>query len=216
MPRIEIDLTGWKSYVSQKSGILLFADTSNQSTLPIRNQIDDEGNALQWEPDYATGTFGLRTCQTPKILNSIVKARHSYIFYATRYNGLDPEYKNKYLVYGYMKIGKVRDVRDRHLSAYLRDPELPPPECLNLKESMAIWAEEQKFCDLPDALVLDDETVKRWGYQGRVTRQMKFVVEGESLSELLNHFAGKADFIEEYIGTVNEFVEALNEEEDEE
>ncbi len=216
MARKEIDLSKWRNYVSKESGILFFAETSNQATLPVRNQIDDEGNALDWEPDYETGTYGLRTCQSPKTINSIVKARHRYILFATRYNGLDLEYKDKYLVYGYMRIDKTIDTRDRHMAAYLRNPDLPPPACLPLKESIALWAGEQKFCSLADSFQLTDEVIARWGYSKKLTRQMKLVVEGEGLQEILAHFASKPDSTDEYIGTVQEFISALQPEEDEE
>ena len=60
-------------------------------------------------------------------------------------------------------------------------------------------------------IVGDVEILKEWGYTGHASRQLKAVFNKEHLEKILAHLDSKPDMIDEYIATVDEFKEALEE-----
>lgn len=216
MPKIQISLKDWSDYRGKQTGLVMFMEPCLQAVLPIRDQLDDNGKGVCREPDYETGTYGLMSCHNQAKINGLVKEKHSYLFFAVRYSGLDDGYKGKYLICGMAKIDKVRDMRDRHMTDWLRNPVGEKPECFKLDKSWAIYSESMKFFDLPDCFEITAETMERWGMKKAPSRQMKLVLEGDALKEVLDFFANRKDSTEDYIETVKEFLDDEEEAEGEE
>jgi hypothetical protein len=212
-----INLDGWQDYRGDHAGVLVYVETSHQAAVPVRDQLNENGKGFLTEPNYETATYGMKKCQNPRTINSIIRNKHRYLIFGTRYEGFNEVFKDKYLIMGYMRIDKVKDLRSRHIHQYMANPESgeSEPECVSMDKSMAIWSNDMKFVSLQDCYVLSEEVMKSWGYKGRVTRQMKLLLENEKLDQLLDYFSQKEDMTEEYIATVQEFVEALEEEEEE-
>ena len=214
---MSINLDGWQDYRGDHAGVLLFVETSKQSVNPVRDQLNENKKGSLCEPNYETSTFGLVSCQSAKSINSIVKNKHRYILFGTRYDGFVKEQKGNYLITGYMRIDKVKDVRSKHIHDYIRNPKSKSePECMTLNKSLACYSEDMKFYHLEDCFVLSQEAMKAWGYKGRVTKQMKLLLEDQKLDDVLNHFATKEDANSDYIDTVKEYLESLEEEDEEE
>lgn len=216
MPKIQINLDGWQDYVGKSSGALLYVETSHQAAVPVRDQLNENGKGFLSEPNYESWTYGLMSCYNVKNVNTIVKGRSRYILFGTRYEGLsEPEYKNKYIIHGYMTIKKTRDVRTRHIQKYMVGQEGEEPECMQMESSMAVYG-PMHFVSLADGFELTDELLKEWGYRGRASRQLKTIFKGEHVERILAHLDSKPEMIDEYIATVEEFKEALAEELEEE
>ncbi|MGL1934688.1 MAG: hypothetical protein OCD01_06695 [Fibrobacterales bacterium] len=215
MEKLQINLEGWQDYRGNHAGILLYVDTSKQSVLPVRDQLNENEKGYLTEPNYETSTYGMKGPFNTKAINSIVKNKHRYILFGTKYQGLNEEYTDKYLIIGYMRIDKVKDLRARHVHEYMRNPDAVEPECITLDRAMACYSEDIKFFSLEDSLEVTKEFLKEMGYKGRITRQMKLLLEDENLDRVITHFSDKTDISEEYIATAQEFVEALEEAEDE-
>jgi len=215
MSQTQINLEGWQDYRGDHAGILLYVETSHQAALPVRDQLNENGKGFLTEPNYETSTYGFIGCFNSRAVNSIVRNKHRYILFATRYQGIEQEMQNKFLIHGYMRIDKVKDVRSRHVRQFVRNVTDVEPECMNLDKSMACWSQEMKFFSLEDSFELTEEVMKGWGYKGRITKQMKLLLEGEKLDSILEWFSEKKDLTNEYISTVSEF-KALQEESEEE
>lgn len=209
MPRTQINLNGWQDFRGDHAGVLIYIETSHQSAVPVRDQLNENGRGHFFEPNYETSTFNMMSCYNPRAINSIIKNKHRYILFGTRYEGFLPEFKGKYLIMGYMRIDKIKDMRSRHIQKYLSDPQGPESECMTLNEAFACWTGDMRFASLADSFFLTDEVMKSWGYKGRPSRQMKLLVEGEKLDKILHHFAEKPDLTDEYILTAEEFRAAL-------
>ncbi|MGL1901803.1 MAG: hypothetical protein OCC49_06680 [Fibrobacterales bacterium] len=215
MEKLQINLDGWQDYRGNHAGILLYVDTSKQSVLPVRDQLNENEKGYLTEPNYETSTYGMKGPFNTKSINSIVKNKHRYILFGTKYQGLNEEYTDKYLIIGYMRIDKVKDLRARHLHEYMRNPDATvEPECITLDRAIACYSEDMKFFSLEDSLEVTKEFLKEMGYKGRITRQMKLLLEDENLDRVITHFSDKTDISEEYIATAQEFIEALEDDED--
>lgn len=211
MAKTQINLEGWQDYRGETAGALLYIETSHQSIVPVRDQLNENGKGFFFEPNYETSTFGLISCCQAKSLNNILKNKSRYILFGTRYEGSIPDFKNKFLIMGYQRVDKVKDVRSRHLQHFLSNPSAQEPECLALEKSMATWG-PMRFVALQDSFILTDDQLKTWGYKGRATRQLKVVFNKEHLELILAHLDSKPDLTDEYIATVDEYKVALEEE----
>lgn len=213
MPKIQINLEGWQDYRGNNAGSLLYVETSRQAAVPVRDQLNENEKGYLYEPNYETGTYGLMSCYNVKNINAIVKAKSRYILFGTRYEGMsEPEFKNKYFIHGYMRIDKTRDVRTRHIQKFMATPGAAEPECMQLEKNIAVYG-PMHFVSLADSFELSDELLKEWGYKGHASRQLKSVFKEEQLKKILDHLDSKPDMIDEYIETVEEFKEALADEE---
>jgi hypothetical protein len=208
MAKTQINLDGWQDYRGETAGALLYIETSHQSVVPVRDQLNENGKGFFYEPNYETSTYGLMSCCQAKALNAILKNKSRYILFGTRYEGAIPEFKNKFLIMGYQRIDKVKDVRSRHIQHFLGNPDAQEPECMALDKSMATWG-PMRFVALADGFAITDELLKKWGYKGRATRQLKAVFSKEHLEIILAHLDSKADLTDEYIVTVEEYKLAL-------
>jgi len=210
MPKVQISLDGWQDYRGAQSGALVYIESSHQAAVPVRDQLNENGKGHFLEPNYETSTWGLASCCNAKAINAIVKAKNRYMFYGTRYEGFNPDFRNKYIIMGYQQIEKVRDLRSRHVQMFMAQGNSEEAECISLDKSMATWG-PMRFVSLEDCFVLTDEQIKTWGLRGRATRQLKLVLEGDALQQVLTHLNSKTDRTDDYITTVDEFKAALTE-----
>jgi hypothetical protein len=215
MAAIQINLAGWQDYRGNHTGVLMFTETSKHAMLPVRDQLNDNGKGNIYEPNYETNTFGLKSSYRTKEVNGILKAKHRYLLFANKYEGINPEFKNKYIVYGYMKIEKIRDVKSMHLHRHMNDPSLPEPECMTMSKAQAIYSADANFYNLEDCFELSKEKLIELGFTGRISKQMRLVFENDVLDQVISHFQSKTPANDEYIATVSEFIEFLEEDEDE-
>lgn len=211
MSKIEINLAGWQDYRGKESGVLIYVETSHQSSVPVRDQLNENGKGHFLEPNYETSTWGLESCCNTKMVNTAVKAKHKYLFFGTRYEGYNQAFANKYVIMGYQQIDKVCDMRSRHMMRYMAQGEgATEPECLVLEKAMATWG-TMRFVALEDSFVVTDEWIKSYSMKGRATRQLRLTLQGDALKEVLDFLNSKPDLTDEYIATVNEFKEAIEE-----
>ncbi len=212
MPKVQINLDGWQDYRGNFAGSLLYVETSKESGVPVRDQLNENEKGLYlYEPNYETSTYGFMSCYNVKNINAIVKAKSRYILFGTRYEGLsESELKNKYLIHGYMRIDKIRDVRTRHMQKYMANPGLEEPECMQLEKNIAVYG-PMHFVSFADSFILTDELLKEWGFKGHASRQLKSVFKDDRLKMILDHLDSKQQMIDEYIDTVDELKEALAE-----
>src|SRR5574344_2100262 len=85
MPRTQINLEGWQDYRGVNAGALLYVETSHQSSVPVRDQMNENGKGFFFEPNYETSTYGLVSCCNAKSINAIVhgKSKSRYILFGT-------------------------------------------------------------------------------------------------------------------------------------
>lgn len=210
MAKVQINLEGWQDYRGMNTGALLYVESSKNASVPVRDQLNENEKGFLYEPNYETSTYGFMSCYNVKNVNAIVKGKSRYILFGTRYEGLDPEYRNKYLIHGYMRVDKTRDVRTRHVQKYMANPGSAEPECWQMEHDMAVYG-PMKFVSFADSFELTDEKLKEWGVRGHASRQLKTKFEGEKLQAILDHLDSKPNIIDEYIATVDEYKEALEE-----
>lgn len=217
MAATQINLEGWQDFRGDHAGVLMYVETSKQSVLPVRDQLNEQGKGNLFEPNYETRTYGFISSKNARAVNSIIKNKHRYVLFGTRYDGVEDEFKGKFLIIGYMRIDKVKDVKQRHVHNYMRNLDSQDePECMDLDKSYALYSEDMKFFNPEDCFELSSDVMKGWGYKGRVTKQMKLLLENEKLDDVLTHFGTKTDISDEYIETVKEFIEFMNEDDEEE
>lgn len=208
MSQIQINLTGWQGFRGKNTGSLLYVETSRLSVVPVRDQLNENEKGSFSEPNYETSTYGFVSCCNVKAINKIVKTNKSrYIFFGTRYEGGDADYKNKYLIMGYMRIEHTKDVRSRHIQAYMATQGAEEPECMLLEEDIAVHG-PMHFVSLQDSYLLTDDRLKSWGYKGHASRQLKTVFSEAHTKEILDYLDSRDDKIDEYIATVEEFKKA--------
>lgn len=211
MPKVQINLEGWQDYRGAHSGALIYVESSHQSAVPVRDQLNENGKGRFFEPNYETSTWNLASCCNSKGINAVVKAKNRFLVFGTRYEGFNPDFKNKYIIMGYQQIEKTRDLRSRHMQHYMAKGMAEEADCIDLDKAMATYG-PMRFVSLEDSFVLTDDQIKAWGLKGRATRQLKLVLEGAALDQVLAHLNSKTDRTDDYIATVDEFKEAMEEE----
>jgi hypothetical protein len=219
MPRTQIDMKPWQDFRGKDEGLLLHIHTSREAVMPVRDALDEFGKGQQTEPNYETGTFGLIGPSMVKIRNSLVKNKKRWIFFGTFYDGLDKERKGKFLVIGYMRIDKVRDVRNVHIHKWMREAreENALSSYFEMDHCWALYSDEMKFFSPSDAFEVTPALAKQWGAtNGKLTRQTRLALEPNAVATMREYFTGKPDMSEEYIATVREFQAFLKDDEEDE
>ncbi len=216
MPRTQIDLKPWQDFRGKEEGILLHIHTSREAMMPVRDALDEFGKGQQTEPNYETGTFGLVGPSMVKIRNGLVKNRKRWVFFGTIYDGLEKELKGKFLVIGFMRIDKIRDVRNLHIHKWMREEREDGSldSYFELDHCWALYSDNMKFFPPQDAFEVTPEIAKSWGAKSKLTRQARLPLDVSAVSQLNEYFAGKNDATEEYIATVREFQAYLKDEDD--
>lgn len=218
MPRTQIDLGPWQDFRGKDEGVLVHINTSREAVMPVRDALDEFGKGRQTEPNYETGTFGLVGPSQVQLRNSLVKNKKRYILFGTFYEGISEAHKGKFLVIGYMRIDKVRDVKKLHLRKWaLRNGEADEllARYFEMDACWALYSDDMKFYSPEDALEVTPELAKKWGAKGKLNKQSRLTLSPEQTHDVLQYFAGKQDQNEEYIATMREFQEFLKEEEEE-
>ncbi len=201
--RTQINFDGWQDYRGKPGGAIIYTETSHNSIVPVRDQLNENGNGVFLDPNYETGTVGLFAYTNTKDINKAIRSKVRYLFFGTRYEGSNLNYKNKYLIIGYQRIDKIKDVRGLHLQQHLNDLN---PTFLTLDICMATWG-LMRFVSFEDSYVLTDETLHEWGYSGRAARPLRTVFKEEHAKILVEHFDSKTDQTDEYIDTILEYSE---------
>ncbi len=215
MSKQMINLDGWQDYRGDHAGVLFYVETTKQAELPVRDQLNENSRGHLSEPNYESNTYNVAGCFNARAINSIIKNKHRYMLFGTRYQGVEESYKGRFLIHGYMRIDKIKDVRSIHVRRYMRSGG-DEPECMRMSKMYGLWSEDMKFFSLEDSFELTETVMKGWGYKGRITKQMKLLLEDEKLDEILEWFSTKTDIIDEYIETAVEFRDAIDDAEEEE
>ena len=218
MSRTQIDLGPWQDFRGKDEGVLVHINTSREAVMPVRDALDEFGKGRQTEPNYETGTFGLVGPSQVQLRNSLVKNKKRYILFGTIYEGISEAHRGKFLLIGYMRIDKIRDVKKIHLRKWaLRDGEADAllSKYFEMDACWALYSDDMKFFSPDDALEVTPELAKKWGAKGKLNKQTRLTLTPEQTRDVLQHFADRPDQTEEYIATMREFQEFLKEEEDE-
>lgn len=218
MSRTQIDLGPWQDFRGKDEGVLVHINTSREAVMPVRDALDEFGKGRQTEPNYETGTFGLVGPSQVQLRNSLVKNKKRYILFGTIYEGISEAHRGKFLLIGYMRIDKIRDVKKIHLRKWaLRNGEADDllARYFEMDACWALYSDDMKFYSPEDALEVTPELAKKWGAKGKLNKQSRLTLTPDQTRDVLQYFAGKQDQNEEYIATMREFQEFLKEEEDE-
>ncbi|MBK9576158.1 MAG: hypothetical protein IPO40_03700 [Fibrobacteres bacterium] len=219
MPRTEIDLSLWQDFRGKDEGVLIHINTSREAVMPVRDALDEFKKGQQTEPNYETGTFGLVGPSQVQLRNSLVKNKKRYILFGTFYEGLSEAYKGKFLLVGYMRIDKIRDVKKLHLRRWaLRTGTADEllARYFEMDNCWALYSNEMRFFSPQDAIEVTPELAKKWGAKSKLNKQARLSLTADQTHAVLEQLRAKTDMTEEYIATVREFQEFLKEEEGEE
>lgn len=219
MPRTQIDLAPWQDFRGKDEGVLIHINTSREAVMPVRDALDEFGKGRQTEPNYETGTFGLVGPSQVQLRNSLVKNKKRYVLFGTIYEGISEAHRKKFLIIGYMRIDKIRDVKKLHLRKWaLRSGQADDllSRYFEMDACWALYSDDMKFYSLEDAIEVTPEMAKKWGAKGKLNKQTRLTLSPEQTHEIIQNFAGKQDQTEEYIATMREFQEFLKEEESDE
>jgi hypothetical protein len=201
----------WQDYRANNIGMVVYYTTDPVSEVPIREIPEEIDSPVPADPNYETKTYGLFACQRPKVRAGFMKNKARYLFFMTKYAGTNIDLNDSYMVTGFYHIVKTADAKKlhiRHCSEY---------ECLDLNSCMAFLADEVRFLAVQDALVLNEEMLKEWGYGARITRQTRILLDPEKTASLLEYLRSKPDATKAYIDETKRLQpHGLEEEEEEE
>jgi hypothetical protein len=200
----------WQDYRGKGEGVLLHLDCSPKQLLPVREPIDEHNLPIA-DPNYETGSYGFLQCHNAKTRLATMKNRRRYFLFGTRYQGLAEAHKGNFLIIGYMRLDKILEVRKRHVHKWMEAQQagVPAPECMDMDLCYAFQSDEMNFYAPDDAFELSEAIMKKWGYKGKVTKQMKLTFTEEKLQVILTHFKGKTPKNQDYISAAKELEEAL-------
>jgi len=205
-----LSASNWQDYRGKGEGVLIHLDATKQHILPVREPVDEKGNAVP-DPNYETGTYGFLQCTNAKTRLATMKNRRRYFLFGTRYQGLAEDFRGKFLIVGYMRLDKILEVRKRHVHKWMetKDSGAPAPECMDMEECHAFQSEEMYFYAPEDSFELSEELMQKWGYKGKVTKQMKLTFTEDRLLTILEHFKSKNPRNKEYIAAAKDLEEVL-------
>ena len=200
----------WQDYRGKGEGILIHLDTTSNHALPVREPVDEKGNPML-EPNYENGTHGFLQCLDAKTRLAAMKNRRRYFLFGTRYQGSQTALRGKFLIVGYMRLDKVMEARKRHIRKWMEQGKTgaPAPECMDMEECPAFRSEEMNFYAPEDAFELSEASMKKWGYKGKITKQMKLTFTEDKLGQILTHFKGKPSRNGEYVTVSRELETAV-------
>ena len=187
------DSIGWQDYRASTNGMIVFYASDPVSEMAIREIPEELVSAVTPEPNYETGTYGFYGCDKTKIRGAFAKSKVRYLFFLTKYAGSKEEFKDKLLVTGYYRITKTADVQKLHLR-YLDDCS-----CMDAASCIALRADEVHFVGLSDAFVVTDEQLKAWGYNAKVSKQLRIILSPENTAPLLAHLKDKQNQLDTYV-----------------
>jgi hypothetical protein len=183
----------WQDYRASTNGMVVFYASDPVSELAIREIPEELVSAVTPEPNYETGTYGFFGCDKTKIRGAFAKSKVRYLFFLTKYLGSKEEFKDKILLTGYYRIAKTADVQKLHLR-YLDDCS-----CIDAPSCIALRADEVHFVGLADAFVVTEEQLKAWGYNAKVSRQLRIILSPENTAQMLAYLKEKPNQLDAYI-----------------
>ena len=187
----------WQDYRGKGEGVLIHLTTTRLHELPVRESADAEGRPVL-EPNYETGTFGFLQCLEARTRMAALRARRRYFLFGTRYQGTIEALQGRFFIIGYMRLDKTLDARKKHAHRWMETNSGSPPECMDMESCPAFQSGEMNFYAPGDAFELGEDLMKKWGYKGKITRQMKLTFTGDKLSEILKHLKGRPSCNERY------------------
>ena len=136
----------------------------------------------KFEPHYEDGTFNVCRSCNQRFLNKALKDGVSHIFFFTKYHGSLRNYRNKYFITGFFKIGKTCIVYEQNV-----DPR------------KATIASQIKFLKISDALELS-KIIKK---EIRNARHVRKRLDEKNTKRILKYFSNKKDHTRQYITFTN-------------
>ena len=166
----------WIRYSGNGTGYLdnYYCDPRAED-FPIRDLRDVKGRNKK-EPHYEDLTFNQFARCNQIFLNAALKRGNSYIFFFTRYNGLNKEWKGKYLITGYYKLKSKTWIEHN-------------------KPRWAVKGAEGKFVHVQDSFPLE----KIIGKKIRNARYGRGHLDEKKVKSLLKFFSNKPDMTKSYV-----------------
>jgi hypothetical protein len=187
------DSISWQDYRASTNGMIVVYASDPVSEMAIREIPDELTSAVTPEPNYESGTYGFFGCDKTKIRGAFAKSKVRYLFFLTKYAGSKEEFKDKMLITGFYRIAKTADVQKLHLR-YLDECS-----CIDAASCIALRADEVHFVGLSDAFVVTEAQLKTWGYNAKVSRQLRIILSPENTSQMLGFLKEKPNQINAYI-----------------
>jgi hypothetical protein len=183
----------WQDYRAANTGMVVFYSSDPVSEIPIREIPDDVESPALPDPNYETGTYGFYGCSRTKIRGAFAKSKLRYLFFLTKYAGTKEGFKDKMLVTGYFRIYKTTDVQKLH-RRYLDEYS-----CLDSDTCIALRADEVHFISLSDAFEVSPDQLKAWGFNAKVSKQLRIMLSAENTAQLLTLLKSKPNQLDMYI-----------------
>ena len=204
----------WQDYRASNTGMVVFYASDPVSEIAVREIAEDIDSPVVPEPNYESGTYGFYGCSRTKIRGAFAKSKIRYLFFLTKYAGNKDGYKDKMLVTGYFRIAKTADVQKLHLR-YLSEYS-----CIDASTCIALRADEVRFVGLQDAFEVSPDQLKTWGFNAKVSKQLRIILSVEQTSQLLEFLKSKPNQLDVYVSETKRLSpfdeEAAAEEEEEE
>ena len=188
-----VDSILWQDYRAAQTGMIVHYVSDPVSEIPIREIPEEINSPVIPEPNYENRVYGYFGCIRPKIRNAFFKSKIRYIFFLTKYAGSKNEFKDKAIITGYFRIYKTADVQKLHLR-YLNDAA-----CIDADSCIALRADDVHFVSLSNAYIVDDEKLKGWGYNAKITKQLRILIDTEKTNHLLDYLKSKPNQLDVYI-----------------
>jgi hypothetical protein len=183
----------WQDYRAANTGMVVFYSSDPVSEIPVREIPDDVESPALPDPNYETGTYGFYGCSRTKIRGAFAKSKLRYLFFLTKYAGTKEGFKDKMLVTGYFRISKTADVQKLH-RRYLDEYS-----CLDSDTCVALRADEVHFVSLSDAFEVSPDQLKVWGFNAKVSKQLRIMLSPENAAQLLTLLKSKPNQRDIYI-----------------
>jgi hypothetical protein len=184
----------WQDYRAANTGMVVYYSSDPVSEIAIREIPDDADSPVVPEPHYESGTYGFYGCSRTKIRGAFAKSKIRYLFFLTKYAGTKDGFKDKMLITGYYRIAKTADVQKLHLR-YLNEYS-----CIDSTSCIALRADEVQFVALEDAFEVSPDRLKAWGFNAKVSKQLRIILAAETTAELLSFLKSKPNRIDSYVG----------------
>jgi hypothetical protein len=183
----------WQDYRAGNTGMIVFYASDPVSEIPIRETPEEIQSTIVPDPNYETGTYGFYGCARTKIRAAFFKSKIRYLFFLTKYAGANKGYTDKLLITGYYRINKTADVQKLHLRS------LEEYSCIDSTSCIALRADTVRFVGLTDAFEVTDDQLKAWGYNAKVSKQLRIILSEENTAQLLSALNAKPDLVQTFI-----------------
>jgi len=200
----------WQDCRTSNIGMIVFYASDPVSEIPIRETPDELPSPVSPEPNYETGTYGFYGCDKTKIRVAFTKGKVRYLFFLTKYAGSNEEFKDKVVMTGYYRISKTADVQKIHLR------HLDDSSCIDATSCPALRADEVHFVGLTDAYIVTEAQLKAWGYNAKVSKQLRLILSEEDTVLVLAKLKDKPNQLDAYIAETKRLSPDVESEETEE